>query len=551
MKKIYLLFAFSLCLNCFGQIISLKITGLDSLQTKKVDSIGYKNTFLTDTDLRFEIVLFDEKLEQIGFLDAKIETNSKNENKYEVVYDLGKKYDFIHIYIGNDFKDILGFEQNIINLKFTECDQFFKKSLITLGKKGFPMAKVFLKDFEVQNNSVNAKLMIEFEKKRMVNEIVFNGYPNFSSGFKKQLNSNFVNSIISQENVATVYRNIQQIQFIKQTKFPELLFTKDSTKIYVYIEKQKANSFDGFIGFTNSDSKKLIFNGYLDLGLLNVLNSGEKIILNWKSDGKDQKTFNLSSEFPFVFKSKFGIKTQLNIFKQDSTFQNSQTSIEIGYYFNFKSKLFLGYQNKESSDIKNQNTFLLNDFKNQFTTINFEYSSKNQNSENMFFEQQSMLFFKTGIGKRDSKFETNNQFFIHLNLEHNFFLNKKNIIKLRSNNYHLQSSNYLTNEQYRFGGINSIRGFNENSLQTNTLTSILTEYQYLVSPNLYLHSVTDFGYFQDKTTNLSGNLYGIGIGFALNTKNGILNLIYANGNSTNQNLKISNSIVQISLKTKF
>jgi len=55
--------------------------------------------------------------------------------------------------------------------------------------------------------------------------------------------------------------------------------------------------------------------------------------LFWKSDGKDQKTFNASLEIPYIFKSPLGIKSQLNIFKQDSTFQNTKTAIDLGYYF--------------------------------------------------------------------------------------------------------------------------------------------------------------------------------------------------------------------------
>ena len=49
----------------------------------------------------------------------------------------------------------------------------------------------------------------------------------------------------------------------------------------------------------------------------------------------------------------------------------------------------------------------------------------------------------------------------------NFYINEKNIINIKNQNYYLKSKNYLTNELYRFGGINSIRGFAENSLQAN------------------------------------------------------------------------------------
>jgi hemolysin activation/secretion protein len=104
---------------------------------------------------------------------------------------------------------------------------------------------------------------------------------------------------------------------------------------------------------------------------------------------------------------------------------------------------------------------------------------------------------------------------------------------------------------YRFGGINSIRGFNENSLQGTVFSSLMTEYRYVLSSNIYVHSIIDYGYYQDQTSKTKDNLLGLGFGFGLLTKNGLFNLIYANGSTKNQAIKLSNSIVHISLKSTF
>ena len=121
----------------------------------------------------------------------------------------------------------------------------------------------------------------------------------------------------------------------------------------------------------------------------------------------------------------------------------------------------------------------------------------------------------------------------------------------QSQNYLLNSENYIANELYRFGGINSIRGFNENSLQGNLFTSLLTEYRYVLSPGMYVHSIIDYGYYQDQTTALNDSLIGLGFGFGLLTKNGLFNLIYANGSTNDQAIKLANSIVHISFKSSF
>jgi len=79
----------------------------------------------------------------------------------------------------------------------------------------------------------------------------------------------------------------------------------------------------------------------------------------------------------------------------------------------------------------------------------------------------------------------------------------------------------------------------------------MTEYQYLIAPTFYINSIVDYAYFQDKSINKSGKLLGLGFGFGLLTKNGLFNLVYANGSNNDQAIQLSNSIVHISLKTTF
>ncbi len=155
------------------------------------------------------------------------------------------------------------------------------------------------------------------------------------------------------------------------------------------------------------------------------------------------------------------------------------------------------------------------------------------------------------LGSRNSKLNSNQQLFANADLKHNIQINTKNNFNIRSQNFYLQSDKYITNELLRFGGINSIRGFNENSLQANLFSSLLTEYRYILAPNLYVHSIIDYGYFKDQSTKTDGNLVGLGFGFGLLTRNGLLNIVYANGSTKDQTIKLSNSIVHISFKASF
>ena len=95
------------------------------------------------------------------------------------------------------------------------------------------------------------------------------------------------------------------MQFISEIKPPEVLFTKDSTLLYIYFKKQQNNSFDGIVNFTSKEDGGVLFNGNINLKLNNVLNTGERFELFWNSIGEERQEFKLSTNLPYILNSKF------------------------------------------------------------------------------------------------------------------------------------------------------------------------------------------------------------------------------------------------------
>lgn len=553
MKKIFILLLFFCFQLSFTQQFEMLVEGNSNLETKTIDSIGYVKKHPTVASLIEEQKSFKQKLQQKGYFQNELLLQSKlNDSVFYFKYHLKNQIKFIHIYIGinsENEKQLLNLENDSLKLPIEEIETFMQTKISLLEKKGFSLAQIKLTDYNQIGNFLQAKLVLNLNKKRKLTDIVVEGYDKFPSGIKKAILKKAKRLDFNQDNVSKIYKDFNELRFVTQTKYPEILFTKDSTKVYVYLEKAKPNKFDGFIGFANDENSNLRFNGYLDLQLQNILNSGEKLSLFWKNDGKQQSSFNLGTEIPYVFKSPFGIKADLRIFKQDSTFQNTKTDLNLGYYFKYNSKVYLGYQKTTSVDIQNSNSFSINDFTNIFITSTFDFI--NYNNNDYIFPEKTKFNIKIGTGNRTISSQKTNQLFGQVNFSHNLYLNPKNIINIKNETFYLQSDDYIINELYRFGGIHSIRGFSENSLQANAYSGILTEYRYMMSPSIYIHSIIDYGYFQDKASNLNNRLLGLGFGFGLFTKSGLFNLIYANGSTKDQTIKVTNSIIHISFNTFF
>lgn len=553
MNKIILIAFLSILPNLIiGQNFYLKICGNNKEDDKTIDSIGYKHIHNNTKSVITEYNLFSGKLIKAGFIEFQNIGNEKiNDSTFNFKCVLGKKIKqvFIKVKIEKALSFLNEYQNDTIKIAFEETGNLVNSISKKLELNGYSMAKTQLKSINTKNNILYSELNIDIGQKRFLNDIVFNGYDKFPKNHKKNLLRLFRNKTFNQVNLEKLHSNINKFRFINQTKYPEILFKQDSTIAYAYLEKSKSNTFDGIVGFSNDEQKKIVFNGYLDLLLNNILNSGERLSIFWKSDGQEQRTFAVNFDLPYLFNSPIGLKTELQIFKQDSTFQNTKTAIDLGYFFNYSTRLYLGYESKESSDIQNTNTNSISDFENTFYTSTFEFIAVNR--EDFLFPDKTNINLKVGTGTRISKFQNNSQLFTAINVVHNISLNNRNSLNLKFEGYYLKSDNYVINELYRFGGINSIRGFTENSLQSSFLSSIQSEYRYRLASNLYVHSILDYAYYEDDAIATNGTLYGAGFGFGIITKNGLIKLIYANGSSKEQIIKLSNSIIHLSLSTNF
>lgn len=554
MKRSLLIYiALFFALQATAQNLYLKAEGKNARETKILDSVSYQKAHPNAKGIQAEANKLSSALQQAGYLESRITGNLKtNDSTFIFMYAVGLKTNSLLIYtnkLSPKEKTLLTLQQDSISILLADAEDFMKRNLSLLEQQGYPLSSLQLINYNKKGNLLTAQLTLTPGRQRQLDDIVLEGYPKFPEGIRRNILRQYRKKTFNKENLQRVYSDFNSLRFVTQPRYPEILFKEDTTKVYVYLEKARPNTFDGFIGFSNNDQDKVRLNGYLDLQLVNVLNTGEKLNLYWKSDGNKQTTFNLGTELPYMFRSPIGAKASLKIFKQDSTFQNTVTDLNLGYYFNYNSKLYLGYQKTQSTDIQNTDSSNLSDYNSKFWTSTFDFAS--YSSTDFLFPQRAALYIKGGLGNRNSKAGNNNQYFTQLNATYNIYLNKKNIINLRTQNFYLKSDNYISNELQYFGGINSIRGFNENSLQGNLYSLLLAEYRFVAAENIYIHTITDYGYYQDEAASTKNRLLGLGFGFGLLTNNGLFNIIYANGSTNSQNIKLSNSIVHISFKTYF
>jgi hypothetical protein len=251
-----------------------------------------------------------------------------------------------------------------------------------------------------------------------------------------------------------------------------------------------------------------------------------------------------------LFKTPFGLITELKIFKRDSTFSTSDQFIKVKYQISTNSKTYLGYKSYESNDLSENNSLNIDveDYTSSFLLAGVSYT-KTQN--NILFPIKTEINLDGEIGSKETKNTNETQVRASLMLQYIFNLNYKNSIYLKNSTQLLNSENYLTNELFRFGGINSIRGFNENSIDASFYSVLNSEYRYQFNQDMFVHSIIDFAYFENQIIALKQKLYSFGVGIGLQTGTSIIKFSIANGSAQNQNFDFSNTKIHIGISSKF
>lgn len=554
------IFIFFLALShqIYSQSLSLNIAGENELETKTIDSIGYSKTFDNYIGIENELNLLRNKLTRLGYIDTSIDSIiRKNDTLFNAHFFLGKKIERIKIKYGDDFNN------NLLNfIAHTSGENSFEivitaleKSLNTLNSKiaeqGDPFSTLQLVNITKDRpDLISAELKIITNQKRRIDNIIVKGYEKFPKSYIKRFLKLKKGKTFNLTEIKKKVELLEDLRFAKKLREPEVLFTKDSTTLYLYVEKAKTNNFDGFLGFgTNENTNKIEFDGYLDLRLINNLNYGETINLFYKSDEIDQQTFRVDTELPYLFGSPVGLQAGLNIFRKDTTFSNAKQYAKINYQINSQHKVSAGISSTKSTNLLDSDTSVLNDYTTNYYTLGYNFTKPQ--FYDPLFPINFWLDFSTGFGDRQNDLGNQNQTVFNIDSYKIFNLNSKNSIYTRFNGAILNSDDYLDNELFRFGGINSIRGFEENSLVANLYGVVNTEYRYRLSNGIYIHSVLDAAYFENQITDTKEKLFGFGFGLGLLTNAGLFRLNYSSGKSENRQFKLSDSKVHVSLTATF
>ncbi|NIJ45819.1 hypothetical protein FHR24_002290 [Wenyingzhuangia heitensis] len=454
---------------------------------------------------------------------------------------LGRKTSILKIKNTSNFiKNILKTKKEYNYVSPNNLNIWLKQITNEFDKEGENFTEIELKNQQFQNDTLYCDLQLKESNKRFINKTIIKGYNRFSKRFLKY----YIKSRkpFSKELLEETEQKINQLTFVQNKQKPAVLFTKDSTYLYLYLEKIKANKLDALIGFSNQEGQdKIQFNGYIDLSLTNTLHKGETFAFKWNNSGQDQQEIDLNIDNPYIFNTPINLGYQLNIFRQDSTFVNTKQFFNLSYRPHFKHLLRSYYSTETSTTITNitNNT----EYKKNFIGLGYEYKVLNK-----WKIPKVKIEFEIAYGNKKTTEATQQQTF-KSDIIYNIEISPSNHFYIQNRNAYLRSNNISNNELYRIGGATTMRGFLEQSILSHLYNYANFEYRYFNNPISYLYAFTDVGQFRNSSN--KNNLVSLGLGYTLGTPSGLLKISYAVGKNQDTTFNLSNGLFHINFVTIF
>jgi hypothetical protein len=549
---IYILFLSCFSHHILGQENELILVTNDTIQNKIVSEIYYTKKHPQKKDILDEINRILQQVKKRGFFTARIDSISKADKTFSAHINLGKRTN--KIIIINKLKPkertkLYGASQSSesaidsIKIKTNEFDEFTNQLLKKIDKLGKSFSEISYINPIMKNDTLIIELTISDSSNRKIDKVIVRGYNAFPEKFISNYFLINTKTVFSKQKLKNISTLTNRLDFIKENKAPEVLFKKDSTHLYLFFDKLGTSSFDGIVNFSSKENGKgLLLNGNLDLKLNNTFNSGEKFEIIWNKVSDEKTDFKINSYVPYLFNSKFSTTLEFNLYRQDSTFINTNFKLNTDYSINQRSHASVLYRSENSN-------YLLNTLNNEITSysnyfIGLGYQMKKLSTSNLY-DFNNGVNLNLIVGKRKTSLESINQLKLHFSAFANLQINNRGYLNIRNESGLLTSKNYLLNELFRIGGANSIRGYNEQSIFTNGYSYSNIEFRYSLDRSSYLYSITDMGAYKESTTKKIKKLIGIGAGYQFKINNNFVNIGYVISTNSGTNTKLNNSTLVV------
>jgi len=422
------------------------------------------------------------------------------------------------------------------------------EGILTLYEEnGFPYCQISPAHFRIsKGGGLSFSFLVEEGPQVRIKEIQLQGLKTTKKGVILREMGTEILGLFSQTRLNASLDRIGRLSYIKEIEEAQLL-AKDNPEegiLKITLVERRNNTFSGILGYAPAEgNRKGNLFGSMELVFDNILGTGRRMEWNWaRKDPYSSQFFFLYRE-PWVFGFPPSLELKVSQLDYDSTYL--QLAFSARLLFNSTGRVSWGVEGGWEKVVAGSwgRTHLPDSRKYKMgISVSLDLLDYPHNP-------RKGLLYQTGISyaqKRNyptSFFTPEKQKVslakISFNLNHFLPTLKRQtvLVGLHFKGLSTDENQVPFSDQFKLGGINSLRGYREEELFGTQIAWANLEYRFLLNQNSRFFLFTDYGYFQrrvltepDKSyTKISGKRLGYGFGLRIDSKAGLLGIDYGLG----------------------
>jgi len=506
-------------------------------------------------------------LHNAAYLEASVDKVVRRDSNFVAQLRLGPAYEWVRLINGNvppQMLDASGFRERLYRdrpFRMKKLRQLQEGLLDYAENHGYPFAEVWLDSIRVRGGKVAAQLFMERGPLILVEALDLKGDADINTAYLENYLGIAKGQPYDNQKVLRVRNRIRELPFLALKEDPTVTFVGDKARVEVVLVKKRASRFDFVLGVLPQNAagqqlnnRSVLVTGTFNGELQNQFGQGERIYAAFEQLRPETQEMELEFNYPYALNLPFGVDFSFQLYKRDTSYLDLESDLGLQYLFEGGNYLKAFWNNRSS-------TLLTVDAE---QLEQRERLPENLDVSNAYFGLEYVMqrldyrlnprkgwsvFLRGGAGLK--RVERNNR------IQELGYGELYDSLDLRSFQYKLTArlAGYLPvfsgstvkgslrggailsdeavyfNEQFRIGGNQILRGFDEESIFATRYALATLEYRLLIGQNSYLYTFADFAYVEDRTSvkDVTDWPYGFGAGITFETSVGLFGVSLAYG----------------------
>lgn len=548
--------------------LSLTVDGRAVKELPKKERFREQTTFADPTSRHAYIKTVLERWIFKGYLEAEADSVGGDSLHLKAEIRRGPMYRNIRIRPGNVDMGLLppGRAKDYFSSPaFVRPDKILKRITEAYENNGYPFAAVRIDSLSISPEKTEILLACEKGPPVKIDSVELRGSALLKKPFLHAYLGIKPGNVYQEKNIRRIEQRLKELPFIRLEQPHRVEFTDpEHVRVVIFAKKVNASRFNGLIGFMpGSANGRLLVTGEADLGLWNALGYGEQLTLRWRRIQAGTQSLQASVKYPYLLGTPLAVNGAFDFFRRDSTFQNIQFGFGVQYLFVGTNYAELFYR-RDIAQLIQADAFIQSgqlpesvDFTGNRAglKLNFERYDYRLNPTRGYLIQASLWGGNKNMRRRagipESAYDNIRlkSYTAGMEIKADVFFRLHRRVTLKPGILAAHSINpyRFFNELYRIGGLNTLRGFDEESLYMSSYGLGNVELRFLIEENSFVYAFVNGGWMESKTVQryLRDLPYGFGAGISFFTKAGFINLAYALGSSQGQPIRFRNAKIHL------